>query len=94
MINSDAVLTDEEIRQQIINLLKAYHKKSDIAPTLSRIFDQMRVGRTRFDKQVDILTSDGRIESRTAGTAGHTYFRLVGSCAEWPTARTDVVMAL
>ena len=94
MINSDAVLTDGEIRQQIIELLKAYHNKSDIAPTLSRIFDQMRVGRTRFDKQVDILTSDGRIELRTAGTAGHTYFRLVGSCAEWPTARTDVVMGV
>ena len=40
------------------------------------------------------MLADGRIESRTAGTAGHTYFRLVGSCAEWPTARTDVVMGV
>lgn len=43
MINSDAVLTDDEIRQQIIDLLTEYHRKNDIAPTLSRIFDQMRV---------------------------------------------------
>lgn len=92
MINSDAVLTDDEIRQQIIDLLTEYHKKSDIAPTLSRIFDQMRVGRMRFDKAADALLADGRIESRTAGMAGHTYFRLVGSCAEWPTARTDVCL--
>lgn len=35
MINSDAVLTDGEIRQQIINLLTEYHRKSDIAPTLT-----------------------------------------------------------
>lgn len=54
----------------------------------------MRVGRTRFDKAADALLADGRIESRTAGTAGHTYFRLVGSCAEWPTARTDIVMGV
>ena len=54
----------------------------------------MRVGRTRFDKAADALLADGCIESRTAGTAGHTYFRLVGSCAEWPTARTDVVMGV
>ena len=94
MINSDAVLTDDEIRQQIIDLLTEYHRKNDIAPTLSRIFDQMRVGRTRFDKAADALLADGRIESRTAGTAGHTYFRLAGSCAEWPTARTDVVMGV
>lgn len=94
MINSDAVLTDDEIRQQIINLLTEYHRKNDIAPTLSRIFDQLRVGRTRFDKAADALLADGRIESRTAGTAGHTYFRLAGSCAEWPTARTDVVMGV
>lgn len=94
MINSDAVLTDDEIRQQIIDLLTEYHRKNDIAPTLSRIFDQLRVGRTRFDKAADALLADGRIESRTAGTAGHTYFRLAGSCAEWPTARTDVVMGV
>ena len=71
MINSDAVLTDDEIRQQIIELLKAYHKKSDIAPTLSRIFDQMRVGRTRFDKAADESAKKSEMIYGKSGPSRH-----------------------
>ena len=83
-------LTDNEAINQIIELLKESHLKYDKAPSETKIFKQINIGRKRFDRLISQLIMDCRIEEQI-GTR-YRYIRLTNSGADWPVSRTEIII--
>ena len=82
-------LTDDEAITKIIELLNESHLKYDKAPSETKIFKQINIGRERFDRLISQLIMECRIEEQI-GT--YRYIRLTNSGVDWPLTRTEIII--